>query len=288
MTTDTTAHDQNVTLNGLDFHYREWGDTAAPPLLLLHGFTGHARSWETFAAAMADRFRVLALDQRGHGETEWAQDYAPERMVEDIEAFVQQLGLEQFSLLGLSMGGRNAYHFAAAHADQILRLVIVDIGPEIATEGSNRIRTGTLAGDTFASPDEAIAQARAGNARADENELRARVTANLKQTDNGQWTFRWDKALRSPDQPLPRPDAAAAWLLLPRITCPTLLVRGAHSDVLSLETAERMTREIPDCDLVQVPNAGHSIPLDNPQGFIQAVRPFLLEGIGAYSAGDGG
>jgi len=282
MTTSTTAQDKNVALNGLNFHYREWGDPSAPPLLLLHGFTGHARSWETFAAAMADRFRVLALDQRGHGETDWATDYAPERMVEDIESFVQELKLGQFSLLGLSMGGRNAYHYAAAHADELLRLVIVDIGPEIATEGSTRIQTGTRANDVFANADEAIAQQRAGNARADENELRSRVSDNLKPTDDGKMTWRWDKALRSPDRGLPRPDSQAAWAMLPKITCPTLLVRGAHSDVLSQETAERMTREIPNCDLVQVPDAGHSIPLENPQGFILAVRPFLLEGIGAY------
>lgn len=82
MTTDTEVQDKTVTLNGLRFHYRDWGNAGATPLVLLHGFTSHARSWDTFARAVHERYRVLALDQRGHGETEWAADYAPERMVE--------------------------------------------------------------------------------------------------------------------------------------------------------------------------------------------------------------
>ena len=77
-------------LNGLRFHYRDWGNASAQPMVCLHGFTSHARSWDTFAAAMHDRYRVLALDQRGHGESDWATDYHPDRRVEDLEAFVAQ------------------------------------------------------------------------------------------------------------------------------------------------------------------------------------------------------
>lgn len=275
MTTRTEAQDKTVTLNGLRFNYRDWGNAGAKPLVLLHGFTGHARSWDTFAEAMRDRYHVLALDQRGHGDTEWAADYAPERMVEDVDAFVRELGLKQFALLGLSMGGRNAYAYTALHGDEVERLVIVDIGPEIVASGSERIRQGVQARDVFASPEEAIAQNRAGNPRADEHEVRHRVTHNLKQQPDGAWTFKYDKALRSPDRPLPRPDPETVWPLMAKITCPTLIVRGALSDVLSPETAARMAREIPDCRLVEVPNAGHSIPLDNPQGFIAAVQDFL-------------
>jgi pimeloyl-ACP methyl ester carboxylesterase len=277
MTTDTRVQDKHVILNGLRFHYRDWEHEGAQALVLLHGFTGHARSWDSFAGAMQERFRVLALDQRGHGETEWAQDYGPERMVEDVDAFVRELGLKRFVLLGLSMGGRNAYHYAALHPEELERLVIVDIGPEIVASGSNRIRSGVQAQDTFANPEEAIAAARAANARADEVELRHRVTNNLMQRPDGSWTFRYDAALRSPDRPLPRPEPEQAWALLPRITCPTLLVRGSESDILSVETAERMVREIPNCRFVTVPDAGHSIPLESPKGFLEATRPFLFE-----------
>ena len=97
MDTEPLVRDETVMLDGLRFHYRDWGDPAAPPLVLLHGFTGNARQWDSFARAMADRYRVLALDQRGHGETDWApdQDYSAARVHEDFVAFVAALGLER-------------------------------------------------------------------------------------------------------------------------------------------------------------------------------------------------
>ncbi len=171
--------------------------------------------------------------------------------------------------------GRNAYTYTAQHTEEVERLVIVDIGPEIVPAGSERIRSGVLTRDVFDDSEEAYRAARAANPRPPEAELRHRMTSNLMQRDDSRWTWRYDKALRAPDRPLPRPDPEAAWALLPQITCPTLLVRGAESDILSRETAERMVREIPNCRLVEVPDAGHSVPLDNPAGFIAAIDGFL-------------
>jgi pimeloyl-ACP methyl ester carboxylesterase len=277
MTVESRVQDRTVKLNGLNFHYRDWGNEGAQALVLLHGFTGHARTWDTFARAMCDRYRVLAFDQRGHGETDWADDYSPERGVEDIDAFVRELGLRRFALLGLSMGGRNAFAYAGTHPgpETVERLVIVDIGPEVAAAGGQRIMAGVQARDVFDDPEQAVQQARAANPRAPEDELRHRFLNNLKQTEDGRWTWRYDKALRAPGRPRPRQDPEEGWALLRRITAPTLLVRGELSDVLAPEVAERMVREIPNCRLVTVPNAGHSIPLDNPQGFIAAVQTFL-------------
>lgn len=277
--TETKVQDKFITLNGLRFHYRDWGDEGAPPLVLLHGFTSHARSWDTFASAMQDQFRVLALDQRGHGETEWASDYGAERMVEDVAAFVNALGLQTFVLLGLSMGGRNAYMYTAQHPERVERLVIVDIGPEVMTTGSARIRSGVLAKDAFDDPEEAYRAARATNPRPPEDEHRRRIENGLMQREDGKWTWRYDKTLRAPDRPLPRPDPEKVWAMLLNITCPTLLVRGAQSDVLSRETAERMVQVMPNSRLIEIDDCGHSVPLDRPTEFIAVVRPFLLEGI---------
>lgn len=275
MTTDLRVHDKTVTLNGLDFHYRDWAHEGAQALVLLHGFTGHARSWDSFAQPMQEQYRVLALDQRGHGESAWSEDYAPERMVEDVDAFVRELGLQQFALLGLSMGGRNAYAYAAMHPEELERLVIVDIGPEVMPAGSARIRDGVQAADVFDEPEQAFRAARQANPRPPDAELRHRVMNNLMQLDDGRWTFRYDKRLRSPDRPMPRPTPEEAWALMPNIACPTLIVRGAESDVLARATAERMVRDIPNCRLVEVPNSGHSVPLDNPTGFLEVVQQFL-------------
>jgi esterase len=267
--------DKFVTLNGLRFHYLDWGNEAKPALVLLHGFTSHAHSWDTFARSVAERYHVVALDQRGHGETEWTDDYAAERRVEDLDVFVKALGFSKFHLLGLSMGGICAYGYTALQPETVEKLVIVDIGPELMSQGTKRIGTGVLQKDIFESEEEAYKFARAGNALADDKELRHRIQYSIKQTDDGKWTYRYDKLLRSPARPLPRQDAEKAWAMLRQITCPTLLVRGEKTDLLSEEVAGRMTREIKNCRLVNVPDAGHSVPLDNPQGFIAAVTNFL-------------
>ena len=267
--------DDWVELDGLRFHYRDWGDASAPPLILLHGFTGHARSWDSFAAAMSPRYRVLALDQRGHGESAWTDDYSTEAMVRDLAGFVAALGLSSYDLLGLSMGGRNAIHFAGGRPDGLGKLVIVDIGPETAAVGTQRIQDSLRAKDEFASPEDAIAQARAGNSRADAAELAHRVRNNLMRTASGTWTFRYDRALRDPARLRPRPTPVEGWRLWSNIAAPTLLIRGELSDILPSEVAARMVREHPDCRLVEVAGSGHSIPLDAPRGFLAAARTFL-------------
>src|SRR5438067_3268189 len=131
---DTSVDDKTVTLNGLRFHYLDWGAGSpdAQAMVCLHGFTSHAHSWDGLAQAMRGTYRVLALDQRGHGQTEWATDYHPARRVEDMEAFVAALELDRFVLVGLSMGGRAAFQYAARHPETVERLVIVDIAPEAA------------------------------------------------------------------------------------------------------------------------------------------------------------
>jgi pimeloyl-ACP methyl ester carboxylesterase len=270
------ALDKNLSINGLNLHYRDWPNEGAPALVLLHGFTGHAASWDTFAEAMNDRYRVLALDQRGHGDSEWAKDYAPERRVEDLEQFVAALALGRFTLLGLSMGGICAYGYAAKHHEALEKLVIVDIAPTLERTGMSRISSGVQAKDVFDTQEEAVAQARLGNPLAPDDALRYRALNNLKQRDDGKWTFKYDVALRngSTARVVP-PDSEAIWASLANITCPTLLVRGEKSDLLGMAAAERMVATIPDCKLVQVANSGHSVPLDNPPGFLEAVRSWL-------------
>ena len=278
-TTQAEAQDRRLTLNGLRFHYRDWGNASAQPMVCLHGFTSHAHSWDTFAAAMRERYHVLALDQRGHGETDWATDYQPARRVEDLEAFVSSLGLERLVLVGLSMGGWTAFSYAAKHPGSVERLVIVDIAPEIDPRGAQRIANNTRAKDVFADPEEAVALARALNPRPPEAELRARTLHNLVQRPDGTWTWRYDVALRNGTASVRATpeEAQAMWPLLRKISCPTLLVRGVDSDILSPELAQRMVASIPNCRLVEVPNSGHAVPFDNPTGFVQAVQTFLLE-----------
>lgn len=271
-----TVLDHFIQLRGLRFHYREWPAPDAPTLVLLHGLSSQARSWDQFAQIMRDRYRVLALDQRGHGETGWADSYTQQEMADDLAAFADALKLARFALLGFSMGGRSAYAYAAQHRDRVERLVIVDIGPEVVESGGRRVMAAVAMPDVFNDREEAYGLTRLMNPRPAEDTLRERVFNNLVQTEDGRWTWRYDKKLRQPGG-LARPDTEENWAMLAGLGCPTLVVRGAETDILSRETAEGMVQTIPHSRLVEVPDCAHNIPLENLPGFVAAVRPFLLE-----------
>jgi pimeloyl-ACP methyl ester carboxylesterase len=260
------------------FHYRDWPAQrpGAPDLVLLHGFTGHARSWDAFAEAMTDRYRVLALDQRGHGETAWAaaDKYGAEEMVDDLAAFVTAMGLKRFALLGLSMGGNVAIHYGGRRPPELAELVIVDIAPEIVPAGATRIQTGVRSGDVFASRDEAFAAARAANPTPPQAHHRHRVEHSLMRTEDGRWTYRYDRALRGPGTVRAR-DPEAGWRAVANIAVPTLLIRGETSDILSPELATRMMDANANIRMTTVAGSGHSVPLDQPDGFLAVCREFL-------------
>jgi pimeloyl-ACP methyl ester carboxylesterase len=195
-------------------------------------------------------------------------------MADDLTAFVRALGLKNFSLLGLSMGGMVAIEYAGRKPAELSRLVIVDIGPEIVTSGAERIRAGVRAEDIFVSRDAAFAAARRANPRPPEAHHRHRVDYSLMRLEDGRWTFRYDRALRSPTTLRVRnPDAA--WTSCANIVVPTQIIRGELSDILSPETAARMVETIADVRLDTVKESGHSVPLDAPDGFLAVAREFL-------------
>jgi esterase len=275
---NTVVVDELIEMHGLRFHFRDWPSKRlnAPSLVLLHGFTGHARYWDAFAEAMTDRYRVLALDQRGHGETGWAaaDHYGIDDMINDLESFVQALGLQDFTLIGLLVGGLVTMEYAGRRPKPLAACVIVDIGPEIDRSGSSRIEANMQAVDTFASREEAFAVARADNSRPPEALHRQRSDASLMRTEDGRWTYRYDRALRTPGN-LRLRDPETAWRSCANIEASTQIVRGELSDILSPQIAKRMVATILNARLVTVANAGHGVPYDSPEGFLAAVREFL-------------
>jgi pimeloyl-ACP methyl ester carboxylesterase len=258
----TSSH---VVLDGVRLHYLDWGNDGAPTLVLLHGFTGHAHQWDFFADEWRRDHHVLALDQRGHGDSDAADRYGSGPMVEDLGAFLDALALDRVTLLGMSMGGINALIYTAMQADRVDRLVLGDVGPEIALAGLQRIRQHVASRDTFASVDEAFEWELARNPRATPWMLRARVEGNIKQLPDGHVTWKYDAALR--DGTATRTDTAPdeQWALWSAITVPTLLVRGAESDVLSTDIAERMLASQPNAELITIEDAGHTLTTDQPE-----------------------
>lgn len=269
--------ERTVRVNGLSLHYLDWGPPAAPPVVLLHGITGHARVWDHLAERLVPARRVLVLDQRGHGDSDPApdDDYRVGTMADDLAAFAGSLGLERFALLGHSMGGRIAIQYAAGHAGRLERLVVVDIGPDINLGGLERVRDMMAnAPERIESEEWAVEYVRRANPAQDLDLLRHRVRHGLRRTPEGELTWKYAKGLRDMMR-AGRRDPVDLWEPLPRIPCPTLIVRGADSDILSPEVAKKMTERLPDGRLVEIPGAGHTVPADRPDDFVRHVRAFL-------------
>ncbi|MGZ4164305.1 MAG: alpha/beta fold hydrolase, partial [Tumebacillaceae bacterium] len=120
---------KQIELNGLVFQYRESGDASAPPLIALHALGESAESWDETVACLGAKYRVLALDQRGHGGSARPGTYSYELMCDDLLQFVNRMGLETFTLMGHSMGGVVSYLFAEAWPSRVERLVVEDVAP---------------------------------------------------------------------------------------------------------------------------------------------------------------
>ena len=269
-----------VEANGLRFHYLDWGNPTNPPLVLLHGVGQTCHTWDLFAAAMSPHFHVMAFDQRGHGDTDWAadKDYSRRSMVKDVEAFTTALGLDRFFLTGMSMGGANSLSFTANNPGRVEALVVVDVGPRVENKGVQNIRNFMKDFREFDSLDEAAAVIHKFNPRRPLEIIRKyTVVYNLKQLPSGKWTWKYDTYFSEGHS---RIDVKQMQQELSqevkKIACPTLLVKGAESDVLSLDGARLLQTAIPGSEFALVAGAGHSVMGDNPPGFEAAVREFYL------------
>ena len=137
--------ERHVLLRRMRFHYLDWGTPGLPPIVFLHGGGLNAHTWDLLCASLRLERHCVALDQRGHGESEWSppMDYSTESHVGDLEAFVDLLSLERFVLVGMSLGGANALAWAGRHSRRLAGLVLVDVGPETRAEGVRKIAAFT-------------------------------------------------------------------------------------------------------------------------------------------------
>ena len=271
---------KTLIANGLKLHYLEWGDPSNPTMLLLHGFAQQCHSWDFVALAFADRYRIIALDQRGHGDSDWASDgdYSPETQQKDIEAFVNSLGIQRFVLMGLSMGGRNSFTYAANNPDRVEALIIVDAGPENVRTGTQNIRNFVEQEDELDSIDAFVDRVIKYNPRRDPIQIRGSIVNNLRELPNGKWTWKNDKILTSPGRMAGTQDPDLTnrlWNYVESLQCPTLVVRGDKSDIIATNTADEMANRIPNGKVAIVENAGHLVMGDNPSGFESAVTQFI-------------
>ena len=276
--TTVKAEEKFVTVNGVKLRYLDWGTSGKPSLVCLHGHTGQAHIWDEFAEAMSPHYHVLAVDQRGHGGSQWASTgYARDRFVEDLASFVDALGLSKFVLAGLSMGGWHSLLYTPDHQDRVERIIIVDISPQPSPGWSERAASRPVTPLEFLSLDEAIAWTRQYNPWASDASLRKDAEDKMHQREDGKWTWKADSSLFN----IPLPDQSDTklwdryWKAIDSITCPILEVRGAESGLVSDETIEQMMQRGKQFTSVDIPDAGHVVTVDKPYEFIEATRSFL-------------
>jgi esterase len=270
---------RTLDVNGLRTHYLDWGNPGAPPVVCVHGYTSSAQAFNALARRFRDRYHFVAIDVRGHGESAWshAGAYQYRDQVGDLAAVVDKLGLTRFTLIGTSMGGIIAMAYAGEHPERLTQLVINDIGPDVET-GSQRITqmVGSRP-DEFATLDDAMAYRRqmspivAGRSLDDQRELALGV---LRQQAGGRWSWKMDPAYIQQRVKIGPPERPALWPALRRVACPTLVVWGSDSDVLSEAQARRMTETLSDGELVTVPGVGHAPTLVEP-AVVAALERFL-------------
>ena len=278
MATRVKPQDKTVAVNGLTLHYLDWGDAGKPALVLLHGLRGHAHSWDDVSEAMCRDFHVLALDQRGRGGSDWAPggDYTAEAYVADLAAFTEALGLARLILVGHSMGGRNSMLFAAEYPERVEKLIIVDWGPVADPKEAERIiRDATDFPDEFDSFEAAVEHISKQNPLAADNVLRRRLQYATKESPNGKIGWRYDPVITEQRRRSSVTPADGLWSSLRQVTCPTLIIRGPESYVLSVDMAHKMEEELVRGKLVQVPKAGHMVFEDNPEDFNAQLASFL-------------
>jgi esterase len=269
----------DLLANGMRLHYLDWGGRGRRPMLLLHGGGLTAHTWDLVCLALRPRFRCYALDLRGHGNSEWSPNlqYGLDAYAGDVEQVVKSLGLRDFILVGMSLGGLAALAYAARHSELLKLLVLVDVGPTVQPVGAKRIRDFILESDELDSVDDFVEQALRFNPRRDPQLLRRSLRHNLHQLPNGKWTWKYDRRHRKQVE-VDRADTTRRdelWSEVGNVGCPAVVVRGERSDVFTDDDAERFTEALPNGRWIKVANAGHTVQGDNPKGLLEGLEPFL-------------
>jgi esterase len=268
---------RRIRIGGRAFRYLEWGPADAPPIVLLHGGGQSAHTWDACCLLLARQHRCLALDQRGHGDSDWSTEgaYGFDDHARDVAGFIEGLQLRAPLLVGMSMGGINATAYATRHAETLRGLVSVDVGPDVRFEAVERLMRGLGAYRFFASPADAARRLSRLGARRPRALLEATLAQNLRQHDDARWTWKYDPRTlveRTAAEILdPR---QALWVRLAAITCPALVIRGADSEIFASADAERFANALARGTLVTVPAARHSVQTDNPKGLVAAIEAF--------------
>ena len=264
--------DRIVTVNGLKIHYLDWGNPSKPPLLLLHGIGRVAHTFDHIAPNFTDDYHVLAIDMRGHGDSDWdpKAQYLVEDYVKDVEGLVTQLGLKNPTLWGNSTGGRVVQVYAGLHPDLVSALIVEDVGPERPkTVAAGFARIVNAEPEGFASEDELLARLRKSNQGTSDEILRTYARHATKRAADGRLVWKRDPNIAKGFVP------TELWQYVRRIKAPTIFIIGGRSTIVPVEAQEQIKKTIPGVEVVTMPGLGHYPSNENPAEFTAIVKKFL-------------
>jgi len=263
-----------LRVGALDLHYLTWGPEDRPTVVLLHGASAHAHWWDYVAPALAERYRVLAPDLRGHGESDHARPpaYAIDDYVHDLEALTSVLAPSRFALVGHSLGGVIALRYTERLAARVATLAIIDSRARTGSGRSGLVnRLSVLPHPVFASPEEAVQRFRLlpRGTTARPEVLRHMALAGIRATGEGTFTLKFDRTAFAKRTLLDLMPALAA------VQCPTLIVRGSESVFVDADTLTEMGTACPQAELATIEDAHHHVVLDRPEAIAMRLLLFL-------------
>jgi pimeloyl-ACP methyl ester carboxylesterase len=265
-----------VEVNGLKLHYLDYGTAGRQTVLCVHGGGGHAHWYDFIASGLAADYHVLSIDLRGHGESDWVDppayfytDYAS-----DLAAFVEKLDLRDFVLIGHSMAGAVVLMYSAKYPGRVNKLIVVDSTVNLSPERIAAMRdVGSRPGRSYATLEEFVTnyRLRPGNSLATPEVLRYIARESARQFPDGTWKLKFDRSVYATREVF---DGMPLW---DDIKIPALLVRADHSGRINPEVVANVKARCPQVEAVEVSASDHHVTLDNPIGFVEAVKPFLAK-----------
>ena len=261
--------------------YTEWGDPANPQVLVcVHGLSRNGRDFDDLARAMADSHRVVCPDIVGRGRSDWLRDpsgYGVPQYVTDMMVLIARLDVETVQWLGTSMGGLIGMVLASLPGTPVSRLLLNDVGPAISSESIRRIGEYIGRAPRFAGLEEAERYIRAVSVpfgALSDMQWRALTESSVRPAADGGLEMIYDPKIADSFHRATAAGMIDLWPMFDRVRCPTRIVRGEFSDLLSAEVAQAMTARGPHPDLVQVPGVGHA-PMFMDEAQIAIAREFF-------------
>ncbi len=272
-----------LTIDSLEMHITEWGDPSSPPVIMWHGLSRTGRDFDVIAHHLSRRFYVLCPDTIGRGLSSWStdpfKDYLAPTYIAHAIHMLDAFGFEECSWIGTSMGGIIGMGLASSQVGyRIKKLVLNDIGAEISAPALGRIREYVTQSPDFATLSEFeqyVRKVHAPFGNHSDDQWRHMAETSFRRMSNGRITNHFDPQVMEVFASSFATNNPMLWDLYDKITCPTLLLRGEHSDLLPLEVAQAMTDRGPQARMINVPGCGHAPGLNTAEQIL-IVEDFLL------------